>query len=425
MDNLNAEMELLRDLSSRTNTPRFTAVDDLPLNREDPAERRHAPVEFSDRFGGSQAQNQYFRGGGASDTRSDSRRGPSESPRPQVPRFSHASEPQLGGFSLPLQSEAVSRGGDFSVRRASGVENVTTRETKRPKEREKDKEYRRRTLTHADSSFPIFADREGVQTWPIEVSRASYENVVHGGSFSPHRSVPSPFEQRTDAVASVREMATGNGKTDLGQESPRQGQGFEVNLVHAGQTVRQLVHEDMMVGQLAIMAAGIYDLDPYTVVLLLFGMDPCTLDRMLFLRGPPRVGPNATVMVFVVPGLNATERTPNPTRGGERSWPPEVAGTAGMPSLAGQPPRMHTKLLGTFKLPKFDGAAKHWKQWDRDFVRFLGLHQLEHVLLEDFESFLPRPDAVASNKIVYFLIEEAVLPGTLASKYMTTTVIEA
>ncbi len=126
------------------------------------------------------------------------------------------------------------------------------------------------------------------------------------------------------------------------------------------------------------------------------------------------------MMGFVVPGLNPAERTPNPNRGGERSWPPEVAGIAGVPSLAVTPTRMHSKLLGTFKLPKFDGAAKNWKQcqWDRDFVRFLGLHQLEHVLLENFPRLLPDPAAVASNKIFYFLVEEAVLPGTLASKYV-------
>ncbi len=79
---------------------------------------------------------------------------------------------------------------------------------------------------------------------------------------------------------------------------------------------------------------------------------------------------------------------------------------------------MHSKLLGTFKLPELDGTPKAWKQWDRDFIRFLELHQLEHVLLEDFLTMLPHPEAVASNKIVYFLIEEAVLPGTLASKYV-------
>ncbi len=118
MDDLNAEMELLRSLSSRI--PRLTAVDDLPLDQEDPAERRHASVEFLERFGGPQAQNQYFRGGRACDTRGRH----SESPRPQFPRFSHASEPPLGGVSLPLQPEVVFRGGDFSVRRACGVCHV-------------------------------------------------------------------------------------------------------------------------------------------------------------------------------------------------------------------------------------------------------------------------------------------------------------
>ncbi len=128
MDELEAEMEVLHDLASRT--PRFKAVDDLPLEQEDPAERRHASVEFLDRFDGPQAQNQYFRSGGASDTRPDTRGAPNEFLQPQFPRFSYVPEPPLGGVSFPLQSEAVPRGGDFSVRRASGVENVTTRETK-------------------------------------------------------------------------------------------------------------------------------------------------------------------------------------------------------------------------------------------------------------------------------------------------------
>jgi hypothetical protein len=134
MEDLNAEMELLRSLSSRT--PRFTAVDDLPLDQEDPAERRHASVEILDRFGGPQAQNQYFQGLGVSDARSDTRGVSSDFLASQFPRFSRAPDSQLEVFPFSVPSEAVSRGGDFSVRRASGVENVTTRETKRPKERE-------------------------------------------------------------------------------------------------------------------------------------------------------------------------------------------------------------------------------------------------------------------------------------------------
>jgi hypothetical protein len=361
MDDLNAEMEVLQSLTT-SRTPRFTAINDLPLER-------HASVEVFERFGGPQAQNQYFCDGRGSDTRSDFRGDSNEFLQAQFSCLAQVPGTQLGGLSFPLQSEAVFRGGDFSA-------------------------------------------------WPIGEPRASYESVMHGGFSSPHQSVPSPYEQRNDAVVSVRKVAMADGKSSSGDESPGQDRDFEVNLVHAGQTVRQRVHEHMLVGQLAMVAAGIFSLDPHTVVLMLFGMTPLTLDKMLFLRGPPRVGPNSTVMVFVVPRPTSVGRTPDPNRGGERSWPPEATRIAGGPSSAGPPTRMHSKLLGTFKLPKIDGAAKNWKQWDRDFVRFLGLHQLEHVLLEDFPQLLPDPEAVASNKIVYFLVEEAVLPGTLASKYV-------
>jgi hypothetical protein len=43
---------------------------------------------------------------------------------------------------------------------------------------------------------------------------------------------------------------------------------------------------------------------------------------------------------------------------------------------------------------------------------------LDYVLQEDFLSLLPHPDAANANKIVYFLIEEAVTIGTLAAKYI-------
>jgi hypothetical protein len=87
-------------------------------------------------------------------------------------------------------------------------------------------------------------------------------------------------------------------------------------------------------------------------------------------------------------------------------------------------PIPYSKLLGTFKLPKFDGTAKNWKAWNRSFHRFLGLHDLDHVLNEDFLSNPPlsRGDFNA-NKIVYFLVEDAVSPGTLASKYIRQAAI--
>jgi hypothetical protein len=82
-------------------------------------------------------------------------------------------------------------------------------------------------------------------------------------------------------------------------------------------------------------------------------------------------------------------------------------------------PALNSKLLSSFKLPKFDGAARNWKAWDRAFQRFLGLHQLDHVLEEDFPTRIwENPGAKKSNKIVFFLLEDAVASRSLASKYV-------
>jgi hypothetical protein len=78
---------------------------------------------------------------------------------------------------------------------------------------------------------------------------------------------------------------------------------------------------------------------------------------------------------------------------------------------------MSTKLLAMFKLPKFDGVARSWKAWEKSFTRFLSIHGLDHVLEVEFLTILwTVPGAKAANKMVYFLIEDAVATGTLASK---------
>jgi hypothetical protein len=80
-------------------------------------------------------------------------------------------------------------------------------------------------------------------------------------------------------------------------------------------------------------------------------------------------------------------------------------------------PALNSKLLSSFKLPKFDGVARSWKVWDKAFQRFLGLHQLDQVLEADFLTHVwSVTGAREANKLVYFLIEDAVAPGTLASK---------
>lgn len=82
-------------------------------------------------------------------------------------------------------------------------------------------------------------------------------------------------------------------------------------------------------------------------------------------------------------------------------------------------PFISSKLLSSFKLPKFDGVSKNWKTWDRSFQRFLGLHQLDHVLEDGFLATIwDVPGAKEANKFVYFLLEDSVAVGSLASKYV-------
>jgi hypothetical protein len=78
-----------------------------------------------------------------------------------------------------------------------------------------------------------------------------------------------------------------------------------------------------------------------------------------------------------------------------------------------------SKMLGSFKLPKFDGASRSWKTWDKAFIRFLSIHQLDYVVEEFFLDVLPlSPNNFSANKMVYYIIEDAVTPGSIAAKYV-------
>jgi hypothetical protein len=77
-------------------------------------------------------------------------------------------------------------------------------------------------------------------------------------------------------------------------------------------------------------------------------------------------------------------------------------------------PALNSKLLASFKLPKFDGVARSWKAWEKSFQRFLGLHQLDYVLEEDFlEQLWVTPGAKAANKMVFFKQPSANYPLVL------------
>jgi hypothetical protein len=78
-----------------------------------------------------------------------------------------------------------------------------------------------------------------------------------------------------------------------------------------------------------------------------------------------------------------------------------------------------SKILGNFKLPKFDGNARYWKTWDKNFIRFLSIHQLDFVIEESFLNLLPlTPRNFEAKTIVYYILEDAVVTGSLAAKYL-------
>jgi hypothetical protein len=121
-------------------------------------------------------------------------------------------------------------------------------------------------------------------------------------------------------------------------------------------------------------------------------MNPHSLIIENQLSDPPQVGPGATVLIFDVRGSNRQGYHPNPLVAPpltENPFPP-VNVHAG-----------NANYLGNFKLTKFDGLSRSWKQWDKSFVRFLAIHQLDHVIEESFLAALPlSPQDFNSNKMV-------------------------
>jgi hypothetical protein len=196
------------------------------------------------------------------------------------------------------------------------------------------------------------------------------------------------------------------------RESAASSAQFEILLSYGGSTVNHRVWDEMPIAQLMAEAGSIFGLDSTELILVLSSSPPMTLQRGGSIMGPPRVCPGSNVIVLQV-------HAPRPAPGISYA-PPTGAVSFGQGAQTPYQPEhqvMSTKLLAMFKLPKFDGVARSWKAWEKSFTRFLGIHGLDHVLEVDFLHHLwTVPGAKASNKMVYFLIEDAVATGTLASK---------
>ena len=284
---------------------------------------------------------------------------------------------------------------DVSVARLGqwNTQNITQRDfNKRPKERPRDKVYKQRFSMGGSSCVPEY--RSNV------VFRTDVDpRLVNVEKFSP-KNTPAPsgfghLEQRINSSSPLRGASN----------SPSDGT-FEIFLTFSGGTVVHRVWDSMPIAQLVFDAGILFGLDHQDLALILFsgsqGPTPISLTGRV--SGPPRISPASTVFVFYVPGQRPLVAPPPP---------PLYSHSDRESSLSGLSP----KLLASFKLPKFDGVARNWKGWEKAFSRFLGIHQLDHVLEENFlESLWTAPGAKAANKMVFFLVEDAVATGTLASR---------
>ena len=82
-------------------------------------------------------------------------------------------------------------------------------------------------------------------------------------------------------------------------------------------------------------------------------------------------------------------------------------------------PKSYDKIRQNFKCPKFSGQARDWKIWDKGFWRYLSIWELEYVLDPSFFDVVPlNVDKKRDNKLVYYIIEDAVQNSTLAASYI-------
>jgi hypothetical protein len=61
---------------------------------------------------------------------------------------------------------------------------------------------------------------------------------------------------------------------------------------------------------------------------------------------------------------------------------------------------------------------RHWKVWNQGFVRYLSINKLDHVIEEDFLVGVLTIELQEDNKLVYYILEDALAESTLATKYL-------
>ncbi len=330
---------------------------------------------------------------------------------------------ELFGSSEAMPDHSISSGivpDRFRAGRESlsVIRNVTIRESKRPKARLQDHEYNRRSSIYPSTRIQLAQSGSPPMGNMIPTNRP--ESSTRGGlgvqrdldiEESTHRQTrygPFDFGSRK-GMPPTPQMGTSTGENEPGPDW------FEIVLIFEGIARRHRVFEHMLVSQLVVDAAILFRISAEDVVLMLFGMLPATLMQENRISDPPRVGPGTVVLVFCIAGATRRDQRNQSTNPDGNNISSDGTG-AQIHSSGGF---ASSKILGNFKLPKFDGNARYWKTWDKTFVRYLSIHNLDFVLEEAFLAILPLSTRdFSANKMVYYILEDAVTPGSLAAKYL-------
>ena len=69
----------------------------------------------------------------------------------------------------------------------------------------------------------------------------------------------------------------------------------------------------------------------------------------------------------------------------------------------------YDKIRQSFKCPRFSGQTKEWKTWNKGFMRYLSIWDLDYVLDPDFCNEMPlTSEKKRDNKMVFYIIEDSV-----------------
>jgi hypothetical protein len=82
--------------------------------------------------------------------------------------------------------------------------------------------------------------------------------------------------------------------------------------------------------------------------------------------------------------------------------------------------KSYDKIRQNFKCPRFSGQAREWKQkWNKGLMRYLSIWDMDYVLDPSFFDEVPlSADKKRDNKLVYYILEDAVQNLVQASSYV-------